>query len=74
MGFIDETIYMFTCPQCKKEERVKLLDKGSTFGGSHWQHGIDVEHFDVTWIGGGKVEPTVESAYCKKCKVPAIQK
>ena len=73
MGTIDQTTYTLTCPQCLQSEKKKVLDKGSSFGGSHWQGGVDFSEFTVTWSGGGISEPVISSAACNRCNIsPAI--
>lgn len=68
MGTIDQKTYTLTCQNCHKVEKGKVLDKGSSFGGSSWQSKVDFINFDVKWVGGGISEPEIISANCKKCK------
>lgn len=73
MGTKDQTTYTLTCPQCLQAEKKKVLDKGSNYGGSHWQEGVDFSEFDVAWTGGGTSEPVITTAVCKKCNIsPSI--
>ena len=68
MGIIDSTIHSLTCDDCQVSENIKILDKGSNYGGSHWQSGKSFENFNSQWSGdGGKTEPRLISATCKKC-------
>jgi hypothetical protein len=67
MGTLDSTTHSFNCQFCKISELIKILDKGSTWGGSHWQKGPELKHFDVIWKGGNKIEPEILSATCKQC-------
>lgn len=71
MGIIDKTIYRLTCPQCGVSETATVLDKGSSWSGSHWQSGTKFERFDTAWSGGGDTEPNLISATCKQCDVDA---
>jgi len=68
MGILDSTTHLFSCSSCKAQESVKILDKGSTFGGSYWHEGPPLVSFEVKWSTGGKTEPEVQSASCRICK------
>ena len=67
MGVIDETSYQFHCARCDIEEKVRVRDRGSMWGGPHWQSGPKLDLFEIVWEGGGKTEPEVVSILCKKC-------
>ena len=67
MGIIDKTTYRLSCPACGTEETASVLDKGSGWGGSHWQSGVSFSSFDTSWSGGVKQEPKLTSAKCKRC-------
>lgn len=67
MGLIDETSFTLSCPKCRTSESHKVLDKGSRWGGPHWQSAVAFEHFHVQWKGGGKEEPIIVSASCRSC-------
>jgi len=67
MGIIDKTIHKLTCEKCRIEEEQQVLDKGSGWSGSSWQCGVNFQHFDTSWSGGGKTEPQITKANCKKC-------
>ena len=67
MGIIDKTIHKLSCEDCHIEEEQKVLDKGSGWSGSSWQSGVDFRHFETSWFGGGKTEPDITKATCKKC-------
>jgi len=69
MGIIDQTTYTLTCPKCLQSEKKKVLDKGSSFGGSSWQKGVDFSGFDVVWAGGGITEPVISNASCRMCNL-----
>lgn len=69
MGTIDQTTYTLTCPVCEQVEKRKVLDKGSSFGGSSWQSGVQFDNFEVSWTGGGVSEPSLVKALCKKCNI-----
>jgi len=71
MGTIDSTLYTLRCPKCGAIESVKVLDKGSGWGGSSWQDGADFANFNTAWSGGGAQEPELVSATCKECAQPA---
>ncbi|MDB5984915.1 MAG: hypothetical protein JWQ69_5930 [Pseudomonas sp.] len=71
MGVIDQTIHKLSCEGCRIEEEQKVLDKGSGWGGSSWQSGVDFQHFETSWSGGGKTEPNLTQATCRKCGKPA---
>ena len=51
MGIIDSTIHRVSCPSCGASEEVKILDRGSSWGGSQWQTGVALAKFDVKWTG-----------------------
>lgn len=72
MGIIDSTIHALRCDNCGIEEEKKTLEKGSNWGSSGWQEGPDFEHFYTDWSGGGKVEPRLRTATCKRCGVEAF--
>jgi hypothetical protein len=67
MGTIDKTIHKLTCETCRIVEEVEVLDKGSNWGGSHWQNGENFENFETSWDGGGKTEPHIITAVCRHC-------
>lgn len=67
MGIIDKSNYKLSCAKCGTEETGSVLDKGSGWGGSHWQSGATFLLFDTSWAGGGKQEPKLTSAVCKEC-------
>lgn len=71
MAIIDSTIHSLTCNNCKVLESVTILDKGSSYGGSHWQSGKDFVSFNSEWSSSnGHIEPILISATCKKCEMP----
>lgn len=72
MGIIDTTYYSFECSKCKAKEIAKVHDKGNGYSGSHWQHGPTCVNFIVKWDGSGLTEPSVTSAVCRACGIPAI--
>ncbi len=74
MGIIDKTTYTLTCPKCGAVEVATILDKGSNWGGPHWQSAARFSQFDTTWEGGGSREPELKSATCKQCTSKAIYK
>lgn len=67
MGTIDKTTHKLSCEDCGITEDASVLDKGSGWGGSHWQSGTSFENFSTTWSGGGKEEPVIVEAKCKSC-------
>lgn len=67
MGVIDHTNYEVSCPNCCAKESFRILDKGSGYGGSHWQGGPSSELFGLQWTAGGGSEPDLLKAVCKKC-------
>ena len=69
MGVLDSTSYLFTCSSCNVHEIVTILDKGSRFGGSHWQKAPTLNKFDVEWSEGGITGPKVQATVCKTCKL-----
>lgn len=71
MGAIPNTTFIVTCPRCNTAESVTILDRGSEHTGPIWPKGALMKEFDVTWTGGGCVEPDIISAICKKCGTPA---
>ena len=69
MGVIDSSTYGLRCQTCKREESHKILDKGSTYGGSNWQNPPEFSNFRTTWRHESKRhEPELISAICVKCK------
>jgi hypothetical protein len=71
MGIIDSTIHSLACNNCKTLESVTILDKGSNYGGSHWQSGKNFINFNSQWSNSSEhIEPSLISATCKKCGVP----
>ncbi len=71
MGIIDKTTYRLTCSRCGAHETASVLDKGSSWGGSHWQSSAKFEQFEISWSGGGNTEPVITSAICKRCGTAA---
>lgn len=71
MGTMDSTIHKLSCKNCNIQEEARILDKGSNWGGSHWQNGPEFTKFQVTWKGGDKTEPTIVTAICRKCGASA---
>jgi len=69
MGIIDQTVYTLECGNCGTQETAKILDKGSSWGGSHWQSGTDFYNFNSTWEGGVDREPKLIEISCKKCEI-----
>lgn len=75
MAIIDSTIHSLTCNNCKILESVTILDKGSNYGGSHWQSGKNFINFNSQWSNSsGRIEPSLISATCKKCEMPVSLK
>jgi len=71
MSVIDKTTYLLNCLNCNKEEASSILDKGSNWGGSHWQSSTNFTKFKTSWSGGGITEPSLISATCTSCGQPA---
>ena len=69
MGIIDSTSHTLHCSACNLEETKKVLDKGSGWSGSSWQSRATYQNFETQWEGGGKAEPTLLSAKCRRCGV-----
>ena len=69
MGIVDNAWVRLTCPTCGVQEVSEARDLGNTFGGWDWTPYGPFKLFEVSESGGGKKEPTVTSATCKKCKV-----
>ncbi len=65
MGVIDHTNHRLECT-CGASESVKILQHGSSYGGS-WQAGKAFERFEVTWGAEGVTGPTISSARCSAC-------
>jgi hypothetical protein len=71
MGTIDQTGYRLSCAKCNTEELALVLDKGSGWGGSHWQSGASFSGFETSWTGGAAQEPKLISATCEHCRFAA---
>jgi hypothetical protein len=67
MGVIDKIFVKLTCDNCKIEEINTALDTGSGWGGSHWDELSNFSEFDAVITGGGREDPRVKTAACKKC-------
>lgn len=67
MGIIDTLWVKISCDNCGISETSSASDKGSGWGGSSWNDLSLFANFDAILIGGGKKEPNVTSAKCKKC-------
>jgi hypothetical protein len=67
MGTIDKLWVKLTCEACDISETSSASDKGSGWSGSHWNQLGPYSDFDATMEGGGKVDPEVTSAKCKRC-------
>ena len=72
MGILDSTSYTLSCPKCGHSETKAVHDKGSSWGGSYWLSGATFTHFNTSWQGGGREEPTLTSASCKGCGTDAV--
>lgn len=66
MGILDTTEHDLKCEQCGIAETVKVLDKGSSWGGSFWIT-PNSRHFKIDWNGGEKEEPKIVKAVCICC-------
>jgi len=74
MGTIDKKTFSLTCTKCKSTESSSVLDKGSCWNGSHWGSDLSFNLFEIKASGGGNVEPQIQSAVCKKCRIaPRIE-
>ena len=69
MGIIDTATITLTCPECCLSESSRIRDKGSGWGGSHWET-PKFEHFHVSISGSPKTDYEV-SGKCPKCDVSA---
>ena len=67
MGTIDSCAYTLACVECGTSETLRVLDKGSNWSGSHWEHGPDFSSFKTRWEGAGKSEPSLKQANCLRC-------
>ena len=67
MGVIDKKTYTLKCDKCGKIESARILDKGSGWSGSFWGDSAKFSDFATEWSGGGKIEPSLESAKCIHC-------
>lgn len=71
MGIIDSMTFTLVCRECGTSESIQAVDRGSIWSGSHWSGLSSAARFDVTSVGGALVAPTVTSATCKSCGLPA---
>ncbi len=69
MGTIDGENITLTCPACGATETCRILDKGSGWGGSHWQTPT-FERFDITLSGSATTYYNV-SGVCVACNADA---
>lgn len=67
MGIIDKLSITLTCSRCGATEESSILDTGSRWSSSNWSCPRPFTQFDVIYKGGGKDEPSVDSAQCKVC-------
>lgn len=67
MGTIDKLWVKLTCDKCGVSEVATASDKGSGWGGSHWNDLGGFVKFDAVITGGGNTDPDVTSAKCKSC-------
>lgn len=74
MGVIDKLWIKITCEHCGCSETLSVLDKGSSYGGSHWGNPSPSTKFSVVFEGGGTTEPTITSAKCVACNCTAVVK
>lgn len=70
MGFIDSIDWKLTCPKSGATDTVGARQKGSMYSFSSWGDIRQSHLFDV--VSKPSIDsPDLESATCKKCKVPA---
>ena len=67
MGVHDSIKATLDCPTCDISEVATAVDGGPF----HWYDFCPVDTFDVVSEGGGKVEPTIVAATCKRCGAAA---
>ena len=67
MGVIDELWFKIACPVCDTTEILKVLDRGSSWGGSHWATPKSAGSFMISVRGGGAEVPTITAARCSAC-------
>jgi hypothetical protein len=67
LGISDSTNYTLSCEKCSIDETVKVIDKGSSWSGSNWDHKRNFANFKTKWSGGGDIMPKITSATCKAC-------
>ncbi|PIT83043.1 hypothetical protein B9Z40_05005 [Limnohabitans sp. 15K] len=66
MGIIDKIIINLMCKKCLENEKITLLEKGSTRGSS-WQTPPDSEKFLINWKINKLEEPTPSKIKCNTC-------
>ncbi len=73
MGIVDKRVYSVSCLRCNKNETVKVVDKGSRWGGSAWTtNRAKFKEFEVAWNEESEsIEPTLKSATCNTCGLAA---
>ena len=75
MGIIDVHHYKLTCDTCNHIEEGKVVDKGSSFGGSSWSNRTSFKNFECEWEDTKEPqEPELLKAVCKTCGKPATVK
>ena len=67
MGKANTTDYTLTCKKCDINETAKVVDRGSGWSGSDWNHKTKFAHFKTKWTGGGVLPPQITAAHCNKC-------
>lgn len=71
MGVIDDYTATIVCTHCKNTEVSTAYDRGNPYNGPYWEGFDEVRDFAVSWVGGGRAEPKITSAKCKKCSASA---
>jgi len=71
MGIIDKTTIHLTCKKCLENEKITLLEKGSSWGSS-WQIPPNSKKFLINWKTNKLEEPTPFEIKCNSCGTDMI--
>lgn len=71
MSIIDKNQFVITCRKCGEKQEVRVLQKGSAYGGGDWTSPPPMKAFDAEWRDHGAAGPMIHKATCRACGVEA---